>query len=541
MAAATAPRNRPAAGPKPGASRRKADLVLHNARVLTLDHARPRATLVAVRDGRVLWVGDDDDLEMVRGRGTRLLDCQGRTTVPGFVDAHLHLFSYAANLLAVDCSSRAVRSIADIQQALRSRASQTPPGGWIRGWGYEEFYLAEGRPPNRWDLDAAAPSHPVKLVHRSGHASVLNSMGLERLGITRETPEPAGAVIDRALDTGEPTGNLLEMEAELEARGAPTLTEADLEEGLALARDRLLSQGVTSIDEATPTRALAHWDMLHGLKRRGLFPVRVRKMFSVADLEELRQRELFPGAGDHGLCVGAVKIMINETGRTPLPPQEELREQVLRIHRRRYQAAFHAVEEAGIAAAIDALSYARLRSPPDKRNIAGRRHRIEHCGLCPPKLAMELASLGLTVVTQPAFIREHGERYQAQVPPHKQQWLYPVASLRAAGVRVAFGSDCPVVPPGPMVGLCGAVTRSTRQGATIAPQEAVPMLDALEMYTSAAASASWGERVTGSISPGRMADLVLLSGDPMAIEPERLEEVVADCTIIGGEILWERS
>ena len=541
MAAATAPRNRPAAGPMPGASRRKADLVLHNARVLTLDHAKPRATLVAVRDGRVFWVGDDDDLEMVRGRGTRLLDCQGRTTVPGFVDAHLHLFSYAANLLAVDCSSRAVSSITDIQQALRSRASQTPPGGWIRGWGYEEFYLAEGRPPNRWDLDAAAPSHPVKLVHRSGHASVLNSMGLERLGITRETPEPAGAVIDRALDTAEPTGNLLEMEAELEARGAPTMTEADLVEGLALARNRLLSFGVTSIDEATPTRALAHWDMLHGLKRRALFPVRVRKMFSVADLEELRRRELFSGAGDHGLSVGAVKIMINETGRTPLPPREELREQVLRIHRCGYQAAFHAVEEAGIAAAIDALSYARLCSPPDKRNIAGRRHRIEHCGLCPPELTMELASLGLTVVTQPAFIREHGERYQAQVPPHKQQWLYPVASLMAAGVRVAFGSDCPVVPPDPMVGLCGAVTRSTRQGETIAPQEAVPMPDALEMYTSAAASASWGERVTGSIAPGRMADLVLLSGDPMAIEPERLEEVVADCTIIGGEILWERS
>ena len=525
----------------PSTERRKADLVLRNARVLTLDPARPRATLVAVRDGRILWVGRDNDLEMVRGRGTRLLDCQGSTIIPGFVDAHLHLFSYAANLLAVDCSSRAVRSITDIQQALRARASQTPPGTWIRGWGYDQFYLVEGRHPDRWDLDAAAPSHPVKLVHRSGHASVLNSMGLERLGIARETPEPAGAVIERALDTGEPTGNLLEMEAELEARGAPTLTEADLEDGLALARDRLLSLGVTSIGEATPTRALAHWEMLHGLKRRGLFPVGVRKMFSVGDLEELRRRGLFSGAGDHGLCVGAIKIMINETGPTPLPPRGQLREQALVAVQAGYQVAFHAVEEAGIAAAIDAVSYAQLGSPPDQRELAARRHRIEHCGLCPPELVRELASLGVIVVTQPAFIRENGERYQAQVPPHKQQWLYPIASLRAAGVQVAFGSDCPVVPPCPLAGLCGAVTRSTRQGARIAPKEAVPMPDALEMYTNGAAYASWGESNAGSITQGKIADLVMLSGDPTAMEPERLEEVIVERTIIGGEVLWERS
>ena len=519
-------------------STRKADLILSNARVLTLDPARPHASLVAIRDGRVIWAGDGDDLEMLRGPETRVLDCEGKTVGPGFIDAHLHLFAYAANLLAVDCSPRAVSSIADIQQALRRRAAETPPGAWIRGWGYEEFYLAEGRPPNRWELDQAAPDHPVKLVHRSGHASTLNSMGLARLGITRETPEPAGATIERDLATGEPTGNLLEMEEELEARGAPSLTPAELEEGLAAAGARLLSLGVASVQEATPTRALAHWDILRDLKQRGLLPVRVRKMVAAADLDELRRRGLFFGAGDLGLSIGAVKIMINETGQKLLPSQEELREQLLLAHQAGYQAAFHAVEEAAIAAAIDAVASCHKDSPEQAQQVASRRHRVEHCGLCPPEMARRLAHQGILVVTQPAFLREHGERYRAQVPAHKQPRLYPVASLRAAGVAVAFGSDCPVVPPDPLAGLAGAVTRSTRQGPRIGPEEAVPALEALEMYTRTAAYASWEEQVKGSITPGRLADLVILSGDPIATSPDRLEEIAVERTMIAGEMVW---
>lgn len=526
---------------------RKADLILVNARVLTFDPTRPRASLVAVRDGQVLWAGDEGDLEMLRGPESRVVDCQGRTLLPGFVDAHLHLFAYAANLMGVDCSPQAVASIGAVQEALRRRASQTPTGTWLRGWGYEEFHLAERRHPNRRELDEAAPEHPVKLVHRSGHASVLNSMALARLGITRETDEPPGGVIERDWETAELTGYLLEMEGELEARGAPGLTGAELERGLALARERLLSLGITSIHEATPSRALAHWDMLQSLKGSRALPIRVYKMVSVADLEALAQRNLFFGAGDPGLSVGAVKIMLNEIGDELLPEPEELREQVYAAHRAGYQVAFHAVEERAIEAALEAVEYALRRSLEEAADIASyglplhdHRHRIEHCGVCPPALARRIASLRLLVVTQPAFIAEHGERYLAQAPPEKQPWLYPTGSLKAAGVKVAFGSDCPVVPPDPFIGVHAAVTRRARHGRMLSPGEAVSPLEALQMYTWAGAYAASDEHVKGAVAPGQLADLALLSEDPLTAEPERLAEIQVERTIIGGETVWER-
>ena len=528
-------------------NQQKADLILTNAHVLTFDPARPLASLVALRDGRVLWVGEGSDQEMLRGPGSRVVDCGGKTLLPGFIDAHLHLFAYAANLLGVDCSPRAVSSISDIQEALRRQASQVPPGTWLRGWGYEEFHLAERRHPNRWELDEATPRHPVKLVHRSGHASVLNSLALAHLGISAETPEPAGGAIERDWQTAEPTGYLLEMEGELEARGAPGLSGEGLEKRLALAEKRLLSLGITSVQEATPSRALAQWDTLQSLKQRGAFPIRMYKMVSFTDLEELHWRHLFFGAGDPGLRVGAVKIVLNEIGDQVLPEPRELREQVHAAHQAGYQVAFHAVEERAIEAALEAVEWALRRSQEEATDIASlglplqdHRHRIEHCGVCPPDLARRIASVKVLVVTQPAFVLEHGERYLAQVAPEKQPWLYPIASLSAAGVRVAFGSDCPVAPPDPFAGIYAAVTRRARRGQTLSPREAVSPMEALEMYTRAGAYAASDEHDKGAIASGQLADLVLLSDNPLTGEPERLVEIQVERTFIGGETVWER-
>ena len=188
-----------------------ADLVLKNANVITMDPARPRARLVAVRDGRVWDVGSDDRLKEVRGAGTKTIDCQGRTLVPGFNDAHCHIFSLIRKLLSIDLSPAAVSSIADIKAIIARKAGDTPPGQWIQGTDYSEFHLAEKRHPTRWDLDEVAPDHPVVLSHRSLHACVLNSRALALAGITRETPEPPGAMIDRDITDGEPNGLLFEM------------------------------------------------------------------------------------------------------------------------------------------------------------------------------------------------------------------------------------------------------------------------------------------------------------------------------------------
>ena len=514
------------------AASRQTDLVLLHARVLTQDPARPLARAVAVSGGRIVWVGDDPGPFL--DSAVRRVDCLGATLVPGFVDAHLHLLAYAASLMGVDCGPRAVDSIHGIQEALRARALETRPGTWIRGWGYEEFVLAEGRRPTRADLDAAAPAHPVKLAHRSGHACVLNTRAMELLGIGPETPEPRGATIDRDVATGELTGYFLEMEEELESRGVPSLTSEELQRGLGRAVGELHAFGITSVHEATPTRALDQWGILQTAKSRGILPLGVVKMFGPRDLDELARRGLGPGSEPvPGLRVGAIKLMLNETGPEALPTQEELRAQVAAAHGAGYQVAFHAVEENGLRAALDAVSSLGGVGP-------ARRHRIEHCGVCPPELVQRIRDLGLTVVTQPIFVAEHGDRYLAQIEPGRREWLYRCASLRRAGVPVAFGSDAPVARPDPWSGIAAAVTRRSRSGAPLGSGEAVSIEEALAISTVGGASAAFRESSVGRIAPGYAADFALLSDDPLGVDADALGVIRVEKTIAGGEIVWER-
>ncbi|MEE9284095.1 MAG: amidohydrolase family protein, partial [Dehalococcoidia bacterium] len=345
-----------------------------------------------------------------------------------------------------------------------------------------------------------------------------------------------------------PTGFFLEMEQALSSLGAPTLPEAEMERGLEMACQRLLSLGVTSVHEATPSNALAHWDRLRSMEEWGRLPLRVYKMVGPDDLDELHRRDLFFGAGDPGLSIGAVKIMLNETGDRVLPDRDVLEEQVYAAHQAGYQVAFHAVEEGGIEAALDAVEAALRRSLDDAPHVAAlglrlqdHRHRIEHCGVCPPELVRRIRALGLAVVTQPGFIAEHGERYLAQVPESKQPWLYPIAALAQAGIKVAFGSDCPVAPPGPLAAIGAAVTRRAGNGSLVSPRQRVALLEALVMHTAAGAYASSDEHDRGSIAPGRLADLVLLDTDLLETPAEAIGDTGVEWTMIGGAMVWERS
>jgi predicted amidohydrolase YtcJ len=209
-----------------------ADLVLKNARVITLDAARPFAEIVAVEGDTISFVGGQAELEACVGTGTKVIDCGGRALLPGFHDAHLHLFSLFKKLLSIDVSPAAARSIADIKNIIRTQAAATPPGTWLSGTDYEEFYLEGGRCPHRWDLDEAAPDHPVILSHRSLHACVLNSMALSLAGIGRDTSEPPGGRIERDLATGEPNGILIDMLSYIRSGVMPALSESELEKGV---------------------------------------------------------------------------------------------------------------------------------------------------------------------------------------------------------------------------------------------------------------------------------------------------------------------
>ena len=509
-----------------------ADLILKNANVITLDPRQPTAELVAIKGGKIWLVAENEELEQAKGAKTRVIDCQGKTVVPGFNDAHCHIFSFIRNLLSLDLSPSSVSSIAEIKAAIRQRVQNTSPGKWLNADGYNEFYLAEKRHPNRWDIDEVAPKHPVILAHRSLHACVLNSLALSLAGITIETPDPVGGLIDRDLNTGEPTGLLFEMLGYIREKVAPPLTEEELAEGMTLASQHYLAYGITSLQEATVTNGLSEWQIFHQFKDK--LKSRVYMMFGIDALSQFQEVGLAMGAGDSQLRLGGVKVMLHEATGQLQPSPAELNEQALSVHRAGFQLAIHAVEPSTVEAAIAALEYAHSHSPQ-----AGRRHRIEHCSVCPPQLLERLSKLRAVVVTQPPFIYYSGERYLATVPANQLPWLYRIKSFLDSGLVVAGSSDSPVVPDNPLVGIYAAVTRKAESGQQLLPQECILAEQALALYTINAAYASFEEGVKGSITPGKLADIVVLSNDPTRLPPEQIKDIRVEMTIIGGKVVWE--
>ena len=512
-----------------------ADLLLRNARVITLDQTKPRAAAVATKGNRILYVGSEEDIEPLKGAKTKVVDCRGKAVVPGFNDAHCHPIALAASLLSVDCGPSSVRSISDLQAQIRQRSKGTPEGKWIRATGYNEFYLAEKRHPNRWDLDRAAPDHPVKLSHRSGHACVLNSLALKLLGISPETPEPPGALIDRDLETGDPNGLLFEMNSYVESR-MPPLSQEEMEHGIGLANEQFLSHGVTSVQDATWSDSLKRWQTLCQFKEQEKFSPGVSMMIGADEVEEFGERGLSTGSDlGGGMRLGGAKIVLHTTTGSLSPPQQELNQLVHKAHRAGFQLALHAIEENEVEAAVAALEYALSQAPkPDHR------HRVEHCSVCPPHLVQRLGNIQAVVVTQPSFIYYSGERYLATVSPEDLNWLYPTGSLLKSGLRVAASSDAPVAPVNPLVGIYAAVARTAETGQTLLPQQGIAKLEALQMYTLNSAYASFEEDVKGCIAPNRFADLVVLSEDPTDVPAEEIREIEVAMTIIDGKVVWQK-
>src|SRR4030042_1698219 len=376
-----------------------ADIVLKNARVITMDALKPAAELVTVTDDQISFVGSNKELDSLTCAGTRVIDCEGRTLMPGFNDAHLHLFSLIRKLLSIDISPAAVRSITDIKEAVRRKAEKTPPGTWLSGTDYNEFYLKEKRCPTRRDLDEAAPNHPVVLSHRSLHACALNSLALSLAGINAATPEPPGGRIERDLATGEPNGILIDMLSYIRSEVMPPFSAAELDEGVALATRHFLSMGLPSFQDATVSNDTSRWETVCGFILNRKLRSRMTMMAGAPYRTEFQEVNLKTGSGDNLMQLGAVKIMLEVQ-----PEQEELNQLVLDCHREGWQLAFHAIAENTVAAAITALEYADSYLP-----VAGRRHRIEHCGECPPYLLKRLKNLGLVIVTQPSFLYYNGE------------------------------------------------------------------------------------------------------------------------------------
>lgn len=508
-------------------------LLLYNANVITLKPSLPRASWVSVSDGLIAEVDrGDPPRELFGRRDVRVVDCEGGTLIPGFHDAHCHVLATASALLAVDCSPGAVSSVVEIGEQLRRRADSSPPGAWVRGAGYNEFYLRERRHPDRHDLDAFVPDRPVRLAHRSGHAHVLNTRALELAGIRSDTPDPVDGVIERDPANGEPTGLLLEMGGYLDGV-VPPLTREELYEGVRLFNAQCLSMGITSLQDATHTNTPERWKLVKDIRERGLLTPEVTLMAGAAHLSEFLGEGLAFGHERDGMRLGAAKIMLTMTTGSLSPSMEELAGIVEGAARSGFPVAIHAVEAEAVEAAVEAIRRLGQGSTSDLK------HRIEHCSECPPWLADRLAGCGITVVTQPGFIYHHGDRYLAEVEDPRQPWLYAIGSLRARGVRVGAGSDAPVAALNPLDGVYASVTRRSSSGVALLPDEAVDAHTALRMHTLDSACAGAQEHVRGSIATGKRADLALLDRDPTAIDVEEIRNAKVLMTVVGGRVAWE--
>lgn len=510
-----------------------AEVILINAEVVPCDPRQKPVREIAVSKGRIIRLGNDLSTDRDLAAGARIIDCNGGAVLPGFGDAHLHFLSYADTLLSLDLRSRTgIRSIAEIQAALKREAETTPPGEWIRGKGYNEFRLEEKRHPTRWDLDAVAPNHPVKLTHRSRHAHVLNSPALSLLGIDRHSPDPPGGIIDRDIASGEPTGILFEMGHQL-ARKIPRWEQGKFEEAVKTAARNLASMGITTFVDASPFNGRPRRRLLQTYRTKGLIPQRVVMMMGREGMRDLDKFDApTRDRTNPGVHVWGLKLILDRTTGSLHPSRSELDEIILEAQERGWPVAIHAVEEETLEAALEAFEAAAARYP---RKLG---HRIEHGSICPPHLAPRMAALGLTVTTQPSFLYYFGERYLGTVDPMLLPHLYPLRTWLRNGIPVAGSSDCPLVPPSPLMGIYAAVTRRAENGEIMSPDQRLSVEEAVAMYTTSASRAAGLASITGSLTPGKRADLVVLSQNPCNVPPLRIKEIEVRLTMVEGEIVW---
>ena len=538
------------------------DLTLVNADVLTMDRDRPRASAVAIAGGRIEAL--DASAGGPAGAG-RVVDLRGATVLPGFHDAHNHMVGFGMSLAEVDLRSAAAGSLDELYAAIARRAETTAPGDWVIGAGYDQNRL--GAHPNRDALDRAAPGRRVWLRHTSGHMCVVNSPVLAALGLDAAATEfPGGRV---ATDSGgRPTGLLEERAQLLVGSLVYPYPLAELTQAISRAAEQYLKEGVTSCTEAgiaggwvaySPAELAAY----QAARDAGQLGVRVELMPAAEVLHALGAHAgddlvagldlgIKTGFGDDWLRLGPVKIFADGSlvGRTAalIDPYDgdgdgcgylqadaaDLQATIIAAHRSGWQVATHAIGDLAIDVVLDA--YARARQEYPRRDP---RHRIEHFAVVQPRQVARAAELGVIAVPQGRFATELGDGMLAAVGPARHGWLYRQRSLLEAGMVLPGSSDRPVVSGAPLLGIADMVNRRTSSGAPFNPGEAITAQQALYAYTRGSAYASRQEHVKGSIAPGMLADLVVLSEDPTAVSPKRIADVAVLATIVDGQCRYD--
>jgi predicted amidohydrolase YtcJ len=532
-----------------------ADLLLRNGHIVTMDGARSVVNAMAVRDGKILALGNGDALAGCASSRTQLLDLHRHTVLPGLIDVHTHVMEWAKSILSgeIDADYPAVHSIAEITQAVAHRAATLPPGQWIVGAGWDDSKLAERRYITRQDLDRASPNNPVYLKHVSGHMGAANSAALKLANITKATHDPGGGVIERDA-SGEPTGILKDTAMgliagllpgdppDINVRAAQFIFEKAAEVGLTTIHDIFISSDeMRGYQEA---------------RRRGWLKIRVQmspRIGSIADAEKLAEMGVHTGFGDDLLKFGAAKMFAdggmgartiaiyppgvigepNNLGVLRWTPADMQKAHLIAAGAG-WQLETHAIGDRAIDEVLD--SYAAVIQ---QLGLKDHRFRIVHAGISTPAVQKRLRELNVLVDGNPPFVYWIGSWFQ-KYGPERVRWSYPAKSYIENGIIEAAGSDVPVTPLSPWWGIWAAVVRRDLQsGQILAPEERISVEQALTLYTRNGAYAGFEEDRKGALEPGKLADFIVVDRDVLTVPVDELKDVKVLQTFVSGQSVYD--
>jgi predicted amidohydrolase YtcJ len=536
-----------------GALHPAADLIIRDARVWTVNLRQPQAAAVAVLDGRITAVGSDAAVLLWRGPNTRVVDAKGHRLLPGFNDAHVHFADGGAALTAVQLND--ATSLKEFVKRIADYAAHASPGEWIRSGNWDETKWNPAALPTRQDIDAVTPNNPVSLDRYDGHMIIVNSKVLALAGITAKTADPPGGVIVRD-GAGQPTGALKDAAIELVDHVTPVPTAAQRRRVIENALHEAASHGVTSVQDMT----LDYGDLAvySQLLREGKLSVRFYGAPLIEKVSDQAKLGLGHAFGSASLRIGAVKMFADGSlgSRTAyffepftdepnnrgllfkdMLPLSRTRERLQLADAAELQVCTHAIGDAAISTVLDLYQEIEKRDGP-----RDRRWRIEHAQHMAARDFERFAQLHVIASVQPYQAIDDGRWAEARIGHDRASRTYAFRTFIDHGVRLAFGTDWPIAPLDPLLTLYAATTRATLDGKHSQgwfPEQKVSIQEAVAAYTMGAAYAEFQEHEKGSIEPGKLADLVLLSQDVLTIAPAAIRDTHVLTTWVGGVAVYE--
>ena len=532
-----------------------ASLVLVHGRIHTLDPAVPDSTALAVIGDRIAKIASDKEISALVGPGTRKIDLEGRTVIPGLIDAHLHLMGIGRSLEELDL--RGITSPEETVRLVSEAASRASPGAWIQGRGWDQNLWPVQEFPTASMLDVVSGDHPTAFQRVDGHAIWVNSKALEAAGINRGTPDPRGGRILRDRGTGNPTGVLLDDAMELILSKVPKTEVATKRRWVQLAGERLLASGITSVQDAGVD--YEDIDLYKMMVEEGSLPIRVYAMLGDSNkkLPDYFLRERVIGYGDRRFTYRALKVGVDgalgSRGAALLAPYsddlknsgiatmpgEQLEELTHQALARGFQVCVHAIGDRANRMVLDRFQSALAAVPTQDPRL-----RIEHAQILSPADIPRFEKLGIIASMQPIHATADMPWVSARLGPDRLAGAYAWKSLLSSSVHVAFGSDAPVESYNPFKGLFAAVTRQDEKLAPEGgwlPEQRLTREEALRAFTLGSAYAAFEEGEKGTLTPGKLADLVVLDRDYFEVPESEIFQIVPQMTILGGKVAYTRA